>query len=69
MAEAPEGHPESAHPKVEAIHYKRKSSEIAEMATSLVVADIHPTQQESVIEVEEESTKKKDEEGTDIEIL
>ena len=69
LAEAPEGHPESAHPKVGAIHYKQKSSKIAEMATSVVVADVHPSQQESVVKVEEESTKKQVEEGTDIEIL
>ena len=54
---------------MEAIRYKRKSSEIADIATSVVIADIYPTQQESVVEVEEESAKKQDEEGTDIEIL
>ena len=69
LAKALEGHPESAPPRVEAIRYKRKSSEIADIATSVVIADIHPTQQESIVKVEEESTKKQDEEGTDIEIL
>ena len=69
LAEVPEGHPESAHPKVAAIRYKRKSSKIAEMATSVVVADVQPTQQESAFKVEEESTKKQDKEDTDIEIL
>ena len=69
LAKAPEGHPESARPRVETIRYKRKSSEIADIATSVVIADIHPTQQESIVEVEEKSTKKQDEEGTDIEIL
>ena len=69
MAKTPEGHPESARPRVEAIRYKQKSSEIADVAASVVIADIHPTQQENIVEVEGESAKKQDKEGTDIEIL
>ena len=68
LAQAPEGHPESARPKVAAIRYKRKSSEIAEMATSVVIADIHSTQQENIVEIEEESTKEQKGVGEDADI-
>ena len=67
----PEGHPVSARPKVAAIHYQCGSSEVAEMATSMVLADVHSSQQEVDVDVnvEKESTKEQKKEDPDIEIL
>ena len=69
LADVPEGHTESAHPKVAASHYKRKSSEATEVATSLVLVDVHSSQQEASVEVEEKPAKDEEKEDTDIEIL
>ena len=44
LADAPEGHPDSAHPKIATIHYHRGSDEAANVATSVVLTDIHPSE-------------------------
>ena len=65
----PEGHPESARPKDVAIRYKRKSSEAAEVASSMALADVHSSQQRASIEVKDKPAKEQEKEDTDIEIL
>ena len=65
----PEGHPESARPKVVTIRYKCKSSEAAEVASSMALADVHSSQQRASIEVKDKPAKEQEKEETDIEIL